>query len=111
MKMRVSSCYVCGRKYEPGEEYLQVEVETSKEHDEKTCRTTLVHFDSNEDRVLFRPFDFRLSNWMRTSWVCVKCAEALPVMWRQIFTRPTLNEYVPVEQLGAHTFVVKRRDS
>lgn len=113
MKMRASSCYVCGRKYDPAEEYLQVEVETSKVVDEsrKSSRRTLVHFDADEDRVLFRPHDFRMGMWLRTSWVCLKCVAALPVEWRQIFSRPSLDEWVPVEQLGDRTFVVKKRDS
>lgn len=112
MKMKASSCYVCGRNYEPDEEYLQVETVTSKPIAPQTpWNRTLVAIESNEDTRLLYPYEYQSSAWMRTSWVCLKCVAALPVEWQQIFSRPSIDEWVPVEKLGKNTFAVRRRDS
>jgi hypothetical protein len=111
MKMRASSCYVCGRKYEPGEEYVQLEVESSKEFTEDPGRKHFLLVEANEEAIVYRQTYFLLSHWMRTSWVCLKCIQALPVEWQQVFSRPSLDEWAPVEQLGTHTYKVQKRDS
>ncbi len=123
MKAQASFCYVCGRKYEEGEEYLEVAVETSKEPNPEVYgpntplkRTWLIPFDATPEQIRMSHFQYQLGSWMRTSWVCLKCLDLLPLEWRQIFAVPSLKEWTPVERLDSggddsdtETWKVQRR--
>lgn len=103
MKMRVSQCFVCDRFYDTEEKYLQVEVCTSEEMD-KPGRASkhLMVLDALPDTHVAAP-GFRLSGWMRTSWVCLPCVGTLPPAWQALFQRPSLEEFEVLGRLDDGT--------
>jgi hypothetical protein len=119
IKIKWKGCAICLRRFDPDEEYLQLEVNSSAMPKHSKPRELLIRLDDDGKQTLVRQSQhWYVGGWMTTRAVCQQCVDQLPEEWQQLLSKPQLSDYIKVEKLsenperGTEVWTVreKRRD-